>query len=243
MWTNTFGCLSSREIIAHLPVASTYLTVPVGRAAPPDHAQALNLCSTADDYPDKARRRGKGVGRGESERVYDELLVVLIQGGDARAAERLAARWHPRLLRTARRLLRDREAAREAVQETWVSLSLGWGRLSDPARFPAWAFGVLHRRCVDQIRREGRRRRQARTEPAPIPASAAAAEDRLAVAEALEGLGLEHRTAAVLYFLEGLTVPEIAEATGVPAGTVKSRLFHARRRLQAALQGEPNGQP
>lgn len=202
----------------------------------------MNLFRGPGDYPRDSGRWGKGLGRAESERVYDELLVVLVQAGDARAAERLAARWHPRLLRTARRLLRDGEAAREAVQETWVSLSLGWGRLSDPARFPAWAFGVLHRRCIDHIRRERRRRRPA-AETTPDAACAASAEDRLAVAEALERLGLEQRAAALLYFLEGLTVPEIADATGVPPGTVKSRLFHARRRLRAALQGDPDDQP
>jgi RNA polymerase sigma factor (sigma-70 family) len=90
----------------------------------------------------------------ETDRVYEELLLVLVRSGDRDAAERLAARWQPRLIRTARRLLQDEEQAREAVQEAWAGIARGWGRMADPARFPAWAFSILHRRCADRIRAE-----------------------------------------------------------------------------------------
>ena len=83
------------------------------------------------------------MAQNETERVFDELLVTLVQSGDRRAGERLAARWQPRLIRTARRLLRDDEAARDAVQEAWIGIFRGAAALADPARFPAWAFGIL----------------------------------------------------------------------------------------------------
>lgn len=174
----------------------------------------------------------------ETERVYSELLVTLVQAGDRRAAERLVARWQPRLIRTARRLLGNDEQALDAVQETWGAVFQGWMRLSDPARFPGWVFGILHRKCVDRIRDESRRRTgSAALGPGPA-VTAAVGEDSLAIAQALDGLSHGHRIAAILFFGEGLTLSEIAVATGVPTGTAKSRIFHARRQLQAALNGE-----
>lgn len=172
----------------------------------------------------------------ETERVYSELLVTLVQAGDRRAAERLVARWQPRLVRTARRLLGNDEQAMDAVQETWSAVFQGWLRLSDPARFPGWVFGILHRKCVDRIRDESRQRRNAVVEAEPV-AALSGSEDSVAISQALHGLSHEHRTAAILFFGEGLSLSEIAAATGVPVGTAKSRIFHARRRLQAALSG------
>ncbi|MDO9588761.1 MAG: RNA polymerase sigma factor [Brevundimonas sp.] len=178
------------------------------------------------------------MGLSETERVYSELLVTLVQAGDRRAAERLVARWQPRLIRTARRLLGNDEQALDAVQETWGAVFQGWMRLSDPARFPGWVFGILHRKCVDRIRDESRRRTgSAALGPGPA-VTAAVGEDSLAIAQALDGLSHGHRIAAILFFGEGLTLSEIAVATGVPTGTAKSRIFHARRQLQAALNGE-----
>lgn len=177
----------------------------------------------------------------ETERVYSELLVTLVQAGDRRAAERLVSRWQPRLVRTARRLLGNDEQALDAVQETWGAVFQGWLRLSDPARFPGWVFGILHRKCVDRIRDESRRRKNAAIEPGPEAAASAGGEDALAIAQALAGLSHDHRTAAILFFGEGLALSEIAAATGVPTGTAKSRLFHARRQLQAALSGDSHG--
>lgn len=175
----------------------------------------------------------------ETDRIYDELLVTLVRSGDARAAERLAARWQPRLMRAARRMLGDGEEARDAVQEAWGGICRGWLRLSDPAMFPAWAYGILTRKCADRIRKlSGDRRRFGPAEDAIEPAEPAAAPLRHAILEALGALSPEHRIAAILYFSEGLTLAETAAATGVPVGTAKSRIFHARQQLKSLLEGD-----
>ena len=80
--------------------------------------------------------------RTETDRVYDELLITLARSGDRRAGERLAARWQPRLLHTARRLLRDDEQARDAVQEAWAGICRGWLTLNDPAQISS--LGIWH---------------------------------------------------------------------------------------------------
>lgn len=171
-------------------------------------------------------------------RVFEEYLILAARSGDRRAAERLARHWQPRLVRTARRLLRDDEMAREAVQEAWASICRGWLGLRDPARFPAWAFGILHRRCADQLRRKGRQPPPSAEEPDAVGGAPARPEDRLSLEQAFDALSGDHRAAAVLYFCEGLTAVEIAAAVDVPVGTVKSRLHHARARLQAILKGD-----
>lgn len=171
--------------------------------------------------------------------VYDELLVTLVRAGDQRAGERLAARWYPRLMRTALRLLQDRDQAQDAVQEAWAGICKGWGRLSEPAKFPAWAFGILHRKCADRIRREqGQRGRTGSLEDVPEPSESARGELAFAIDQALDLLSVEHRMAAILYFGDGLTLVEVAAATGVPVGTAKSRIFHARKHLKSTLEGE-----
>ncbi|MEM1146762.1 MAG: sigma-70 family RNA polymerase sigma factor [Pseudomonadota bacterium] len=179
------------------------------------------------------------MSRSQTERVYDELLVTLARSGDQNAANRLAARWYPRLLRTALRLLQDRGEAEDAVQETWAGICRGWPRLSDPAMFPGWAFGILRRKCADRIRRlQKDRSRSAPVEAAPEPSEPARAELRLEIDQALAALSAEHRLAAILYFGDGLSLNEIAAVTGIPVGTAKSRLFKARQLLKSHLKGE-----
>ena len=175
----------------------------------------------------------------ETERVYDELLVTLARSGDRAAANRLAARWYPRLMRTALRLVQDRSDAEEAVQEAWAGICRGWPRLSDPAMFPGWAFGILRRKCVDRIRKsQTERNRTAPIEAAPEPSQPARGELQVEIDQALAGLSDDHRLAAILYFGEGLSLNEIAAVTGVPVGTAKSRIFNARQHLKSRLKGE-----
>ncbi|GAB5488299.1 MAG: sigma-70 family RNA polymerase sigma factor [Parasphingorhabdus sp.] len=169
----------------------------------------------------------------DTDRIYDELLLTRIQAGDRRAGERLAARWHPRLMRTAYRLLRDQEQARVAVQEAWIGICKGWLGLRKPSRFPAWAYRILHNKCADHIRTNQRDRKISETEIEVT--TSAQGEDKVSVDQAFRQLTGEHRIAATLYFSEGLTLAEIAEVTSVPLGTAKSRIFHARKQLQAAL--------
>ena len=175
----------------------------------------------------------------DTDRVYDELLVTLVRTGDGRAAERLAARWQPRLMRAAWRMLGDAEEAREAVQEAWAGICRGWMRLSDPAMFPGWAYAILTRKCTDRIRRlSADRKRYVAEDAVPEAGAADGTALRHSILAALGQLSAEHRIAAILFFGEGLTLAETAAATGVPVGTAKSRIFHARQHLKDLLEGD-----
>lgn len=182
-----------------------------------------------------------------AEEVLDELLVLRCQAGDRWAGERLVERWHSRLLRHAWRLTGEAEAAADAVQEAWVAILRGLGRLDDPARFRAWAYRITGNKCRDWIRRRRRTRRfwerlarepHSRTvEADPAEAEEGRAEQRLA--RALGGLSADRRALLAMFYTEGLSIREIGEALGVAEGTVKSRLFHARRKLRGSLEEEP----
>lgn len=176
--------------------------------------------------------------RPEAEPLLDSLLVTMALAGDRRAAARLHTRWQPRLVRTARRHTGDGDLALSAVQDCWLAIWRGLPGLRDTDRFAPWAFGILRRRCADLINRHSRQSSREADPGQAEPAHTPDTDDRLAIAEALAALSPLHRLAAHLFFVEGLTLGEIAEVQQVPEGTVKSRLFHARRQLKAALSGD-----
>ena len=179
-------------------------------------------------------------GYSQKDRVIDELLVLHILGGDQRAVDRLGRRWQPRLLRVAQYLTGDLELAETAAQETWIGICRGWFRLREASQFSPWAFGILRRKCQEAIRRKVRLKAQGDKLMADFPKESLglANEDRLAVSQAFAALSEDHREAARLFFLEGLTLAEIAALLNIPMGTAKSRIFHARRKLKAHLKGE-----
>ncbi len=179
-----------------------------------------------------------------SERIYDEFLVTAAVTGDQPALSRLVARWHPRLLRHAWRVLGDAERGKDMVQEAWVDILRGLARLDDVAAFPAWAFRIVTRRC----QREFHRKELEPFEPedAEEDGNAVVPENALGevvaelsvVMDAIRSLPDLQRTALALFYIEELSVAEIAVATDVPPGTVKTRLMHARRKVRALLEGE-----
>ncbi len=171
--------------------------------------------------------------------VVGDLLVLAARAGDVGAFERLAIRWHPILFRHARRLTGDAEGARDVTQEAWVAIVRGLGRLKDAAKFGPWALRITARRSADWI--ANRRQARSRTDisdPSFLKAAHAGSDtDELArVRMAFRRLPQGDRVLLAMLYLEGFSVAEIAQACEVPPGTVKSRLFHARERLRAALE-------
>jgi RNA polymerase sigma factor (sigma-70 family) len=177
------------------------------------------------------------------ERLLDEYLVLAAQTGDAGAFDQLARRWQPKLAAHAWRLLGERGSARDAVQESWLEIVRGLGRLRDVRAFPAWAFRIVSRRCAREVGAlVGRRRMEAELQAAPDAATeepaGATASERERLSAAIRSLPPEQRAAIALFHFEELSVAETAVALDVPAGTVKTRLMHARRKLRAVLEGD-----
>lgn len=183
--------------------------------------------------------------RGATGRVLDEYLVVAAAAGDRRAFEDLARRWNRKLIAHAWRLTGDEDAARDAAQSGWVEIARGIGGLRDERAFPAWAYRIVSRRCARYIAgRQADHALAGEVAAQPDPAAGTADEAigvRLEVERlhaAIRALPPAQRAAIALFHFEEMTVAETAVALDTPAGTIKTRLMHARLALRAVLEGD-----
>lgn len=173
----------------------------------------------------------------QRERIADELLVLKSQEGDWEAFEQLVGRWQERLWRHAWRLLGQEDMAWDVLQEAWIGISRNLRRLDDAGAFAGWAYQIVSHKCRDRIRQERRRRKliEGYWERLERREDESAQLDRqcAGVREALGQLSGPDRAILALRYEEGFDTAGIAAILGVPEGTVKSRLFHARQRLRA----------
>jgi RNA polymerase sigma-70 factor (ECF subfamily) len=167
-------------------------------------------------------------------------LVERARLGDRSAFAELAAASISRLFNVAQLMLRDRDLADDAVQETLVLAWRDLRGLRDPAGFDAW----LHRILVRTVYREAERERRRSAGTMHLPAagvdsdSAAALADRDALERGFRRLRPEHRAVIVLRHYLGYSDDEAAAAMAIPAGTVKSRLNRAMSALRSELEAD-----
>ncbi len=180
-------------------------------------------------------------------RIIEKYLVTCARLGDRVAQEELVTRYQKKFLGHAYRLLGDAEQARDAVQEGWIDILRGITKLKDDGAFQAWAFRIITRKCSKHIAGSQKDRvihQSILDEPGPDHVAGDEIEraaDRQPLKEALAKLPSEHRAAVALFYLEDMSVAEVAVALEIPAGTVKTRLMNARKKLRAALEGESHG--
>jgi len=181
--------------------------------------------------------------RTQKEKSYNEWLVVNSQLGDRAAFNQLLQEWQGRLLAYAVRRLGSGDAAAEVVQECLEGVVRGIQRLRDPGAFPAWCYRMLERRCVDYLRRALTEKRFLDRDADAERFASGETEDftclvekQLTVEQALAHLEPAIAVTLKLYYQEALSIAEIADILEIPAGTVKSRLFYARRVLAALLE-------
>jgi RNA polymerase sigma-70 factor (ECF subfamily) len=142
--------------------------------------------------------------------------------------------------RLATLILRSRDEAEDATQEAIAQAWSRWETLRDSSRFDAWFDRILVNICRNRLRHA----RTIRVVPIDDAFHVPAADDhgrtstRLALEPAFARLSPDQRVTIVLRFWRDLSVEEIADQLGIPAGTVKSRLYYALRSLRAALESE-----
>ena len=174
--------------------------------------------------------------------LSDEALLSLVASSDDAALGELYDRFGGVAYGLALRILRDESLAQDAVQEAFLGVWRTADRfLAERAAARTWILTLVHRRAVDLVRREDRRRGEP-LEGAPEPAAretvdeeAAVRFQRRVVQEALRQLTPEQREALELGYYGGLTQAELAEQLGQPLGTVKSRMFAGLGRLRELL--------
>lgn len=174
--------------------------------------------------------------------VSDEALLSLVASSDDQALAELYDRFGRVAYGLALRILRDEALAQDAVQEAFLGIWRSADRfLAERAKASTWILTLVHRRAVDLVRREDRRRSEP-LEHAPEPAAPDTVEDeatlgfqRRVVQEALRSLPAEQREALELGYYGGLTQSELAERLDQPLGTIKSRMFTGLSRLRDLL--------
>lgn len=172
----------------------------------------------------------------------DETLLGRVAAGDEGAFVLLYDRWAGRLLALVRRVLVDLAQSEEVLQEVLLEVWRTAGSF-DPARGSAraWMPVMARRRAVDRVRAsESARRREQRWVPTMPDADSTAQsiEDAFEAEEvraALDAVGEPQRTTLLLAYVEGLTHSQIAERTGTPLGTVKTRVRDGVARLRTEM--------
>ncbi len=181
--------------------------------------------------------------------MTDTELAALAKEGNVQAFNRLARRWEAPLFLFIRRMLGNDEDARDACQDAFLKAYQNIGRLRDPVRFKAWLHHIALNLCRDFGRASKVRTAQPFEEGLRQDATArryvgkVAATDQAAERSSLAGLlgdllgrlPDEQRTAILLREYQGFTTTEIAEITGVPPATVRTRIYYGLKGLRRHL--------
>ena len=194
----------------------------------------------------------------------DEQLMLVFKRGDARAFEALVRRHRTPVFNFILRFTGNRARAEDLLQETWLKVVRGAGEYEPKARFTTWVYTIARNLCVDSARKESYRHTESLDAPTggtddgdgrllgeAIPDRAGADPERAAHAarlrpaleKALSALPDEQREVFLLREYAGVAFKEIAQVTGVPENTVKSRMRYAleglRKRLgEAGVDGD-----
>jgi RNA polymerase sigma-70 factor (ECF subfamily) len=178
--------------------------------------------------------------------LSDEAVVALVARSDQLALAELYDRFGRVAYGVALRILRDERLAEDAVQEGFLAAWREADRfMPERATASTWLLTFVHRRAVDLVRRENRRRVDALPVEMEIPSPGSAADDawlryeRERVQTALKQLPDQQREALELAYYGGFSQSELAERLGQPVGTIKSRMFAGLARLRELLADPP----
>ena len=181
----------------------------------------------------------------ESEQEQERALLLACCRGDEAAFARLVGRYQDLALRTAFLITNQRQAAEDVAQNAFINAFRHLRSFDLERAFTPWFLAILTNEARMYLR--GQRRRPALpldddlADPAVVEqadellARLVRNDERARVRAELSALDEPLRSTAVLYYFNDLSIDEIADATGAPPGTVKSRLHSARQRLRAAL--------
>jgi len=187
--------------------------------------------------------------------VSTDDLICRFQRGQPRAFEALYDRFKDYVYRVALFVTRDGVAAEDAVQETFLDVlrALPNYRVEGPARFETWLYRITVNRCRSRMRRkvlpsaewddiEERLERIPEPHPNHDPEDVALRRERaVELWRAVDDLPEKQRVVVLLRYQQGLAYQEIAQTLGISEGTVKSRLYHAHRKLKGRLRSAEVG--
>jgi RNA polymerase sigma-70 factor (ECF subfamily) len=171
----------------------------------------------------------------------DAVLIVRIAAGDKLAMRALFARHHVRVFRFALRLLRDRQRAEDVTSEVFLEVWRNAAAFEARSAASSWLLAIARFKALSSLRRRG---------DAPLDDATAAAivdtadDPEVTVRKKQRGeilrdclarLSPDHREIVDLVYYQGMAIDQVAGIVGIPASTVKTRMFHARKQLSVLL--------
>jgi RNA polymerase sigma-70 factor (ECF subfamily) len=172
----------------------------------------------------------------------DEAWLAAIAQGDRRAFDELYREYGPRIFRFSYRLIHDRAKAEEVTNDVMLEIWKHAGHFERRSSVSTWIFGIARHRTLNAVRGKTLHVAEideAEAVPDETSTTAEIALDQATIATALRGalakLSPEHREVVELTFFSELSYKEIAEITSCPENTVKTRMFHAKKRLEPIL--------
>jgi RNA polymerase sigma-70 factor (ECF subfamily) len=221
-----------------------------GRGAPRPRAALENDPRFLNTPPRDASNREER----RREADEDRELILLAQKGDHAAFRRLVERHQRRAFSVAVGLVRDENDARELVQEAFLRVYRGIGAFRGGSSFYTWLYRIITNLAIDAMRAASTHRREVELHEDHTAADDAGhlplvsridggdpldvirrRELAVRIQAAIDELPPYHRSVILMREVEGMSYEEMAHATGVSEGTVMSRLFHARKKMQLAL--------
>lgn len=180
--------------------------------------------------------------RPDKDLIYQELLVLRCQRGDKAALSELVRTWEGRLFYFIRRLVNEENDAWDILQQTWLKTMRGISSLKEPRNLAPWLYRIARNNAINlghlrSVQRHNLEDYQAASEVLEDDGPRNL-EDAEQIHHGLLQLGLPHREVLTLFFLEDMSIDEIAQVLDIPAGTVKSRLHHAKHALRCVLEKE-----
>jgi RNA polymerase sigma-70 factor, ECF subfamily len=169
-----------------------------------------------------------------------EALLRRCQAGDAEALEELIRRWEQRLFYYIRRLVADEADAWDVLQQTWARVIKGIRSVRDSEKLVPWLYRVARNAALSH--RASLLAKERWVDRTAVVEELAAAENRETqwspeeVHRGLESISAHHRDVLTLFFLQDLSIEEMAGVLGVSEGTVKSRLHYGKKALRESLE-------
>ena len=164
----------------------------------------------------------------------DKLAIDKCRNGEHEAFRYLVERYQRQAVSHATAILGNREDALDAAQEAFIDAFRAIKSFDEARPFYPWFYVLLRNRCYKMAAR--RRETESVDETMIVASNSLPREQTLALEEALLSLDREDREIVTLKYFDGLSYDELAERLEIPKGTVMSRLFHARRKLQVKLE-------
>jgi RNA polymerase sigma-70 factor, ECF subfamily len=178
----------------------------------------------------------------DQDAIYQELLVLRCQRGDVAALEELVRTREKQLHYFLRQLVKNEQDTLDILQQTWLRVLRGIRSLKDPRSLAPWLYQIARNAAFNHARLQATYRAGLEEHPDSEWADEDSGTFELDQAEqvhsGLQRLSLPHREVLTLFFLEDLTIGEIAEVVGAQPGTVKSRLHYAKQALRKVLGEE-----